>query len=440
MGLISETVLINWNYRNRKWFEEKGYKFTKYGDKFVAKVKDLNNGSNTLVEVKCDGENCLNPYLKPVKWVIYLKYVKDDGKYYCNSCAKKLYGGENVRKTKLKNGKSFEQWCVENNRQDVLERWDYELNNYNPNEVSYASTKKIYFKCPRGIHKSEPKTISVFTNGQDGYIKCSQCNSFAQWGIDNICYDFLEKYWDYEKNIIDPWKISFSSNKKVYIKCQNKDYHGSYKIQPNNFIKGNRCPYCNNRNGKIHILDSLGYLYPEALKVWSDKNKKSAYEYAPFSKFIVQWKCNKGIHEDYKRSISNSTVYNFRCPQCQYSKGEERIGQYLIQNNIKHITQKTFNDLRGIKGGLLSYDFYLPEYNLLIEYQGEFHDINLKNDYNYTEYLRKNLQKQYEHDKRKREYAKNNNIKLLEIWYWDFDNIESILQKELNLQEVMSIA
>ena len=104
------------------------------------------------------------------------------------------------------------------------------------------------------------------------------------------------------------------------------------------------------------------------------------------------------------------------------------------------ITQKTFNDLRGIKGGLLSYDFYLPEYNLLIEYQGEFHDINLKNDYNYTEYLRKNLQKQYEHDKRKREYAKNNNIKLLEIWYWDFDNIESILQKELNLQEVVSIA
>jgi len=65
MGLISETVLINWNYRNRKWFEEKGYKFTKYGDKFVAKVKDLNNGSNTLVEVKCDGENCLNPYLSP---------------------------------------------------------------------------------------------------------------------------------------------------------------------------------------------------------------------------------------------------------------------------------------------------------------------------------------------------------------------------------------
>ena len=40
---------------------------------------------------------------------------------------------------------------------------------------------------------------------------------------------------------------------------------------------------------------------------------------------------------------------------------------------------------------------------------------------------------QKEHDKRKRNYAKDNNIKLLEIWYWDFNNIENILIKELNL-------
>ena len=35
--------------------------------------------------------------------------------------------------------------------------------------------------------------------------------------------------------------------------------------------------------------------------------------------------------------------------------------------------------------------------------------------------------------KEKREYAKNHNIKLLEIWYWDYDNIEEILNKELDL-------
>ena len=40
---------------------------------------------------------------------------------------------------------------------------------------------------------------------------------------------------------------------------------------------------------------------------------------------------------------------------------------------------------------------------------------------------------QQEHDKRKKEYAKLHNIKLLEIWYYDFDNITEILNKELGL-------
>lgn len=434
MGLISETVIIKWNPKNRKWFEEKGYKFTKYKDEFVVKVKDLSNCSHASVNVKCDYEGCLNPYLN-VEWCNYLKCVKNDGKYYCNNCAIKLFGANKQRKTKLEKGKSFEEWCIEHNRQDVLDRWDYELNNCKPSEICFSTHTKYYLRCPRNIHKSELKDLHVFTNGQNGSITCKQCNSFAQWGIDHVGEDFLEKYWDYGKNTVNPWKISFGSNKMVYIKCQDKNYHGSYKVQLNNFINGSRCPFCCNWHGKVHKFDSLGYLYPEALKVWSDKNKKSPYDFAPKSKYEVWWKCPDKIHKDFKRIISSSTNYNFRCPQCQYSKGEDRISQYLIQNNINYITQKTFDDLRGIKGRLLSYDFYLPEYNLLIEYQGEFHDGG--GGKNYT---RANLQKQQEHDKRKREYAQKHNIKLLEIWYWDFDNIESILQKELNLQEVMSIA
>ena len=40
-------------------------------------------------------------------------------------------------------------------------------------------------------------------------------------------------------------------------------------------------------------------------------------------------------------------------------------------------------------------------------------------------------QKQQEHDKRKKQYAICNDINLLEIWYWDFEDTERILQKEL---------
>lgn len=44
---------------------------------------------------------------------------------------------------------------------------------------------------------------------------------------------------------------------------------------------------------------------------------------------------------------------------------------------------------------------------------------------------KKDFQRQQEHDRRKREYAIQNNINLLEIWYWDYDNIEKILKSEL---------
>ena len=40
---------------------------------------------------------------------------------------------------------------------------------------------------------------------------------------------------------------------------------------------------------------------------------------------------------------------------------------------------------------------------------------------------------QQEHDRRKREYAEKKGYKLLEIWYYDFDNIEEILNRELEV-------
>ena len=421
---------------------------------------------------------------------------------------------------------SFKQWCLDNNKEDVLNRWDYSLNDCKPNKISYSTHKNYYFKCPKGIHKSELKNINHFTTGYEGSIKCNACNSFAQWGLDNLGEDFLEKYWDYEKNTVDPWEINKGSNKhKVWIYCQEKDYHGSYdvtcssfilggrcsycrgisKVHPkdsfaqylidtyeNNalklywdynkniidpwkisrcsnhdihifcqekdyhgsyptkcdiFIRGVRCPFCHNTHGKVHLLDSLGTLRPESLKVWSDNNKKSPYEYSPKSEQQVYWKCPDNKHEDFPRSIKASNRYNFRCPECQYSKGEERISNCFISNNfIKidqndfdqlvdkdkysknyYIPQKTFYRLIGLGGDLLLYDFYIPYLNLLIEYHGGQHE-------KFTRGIHKTIKDfeyQLEHDNRKCIYADNNNIKLLIIWYWDFDNIEKILEREV---------
>lgn len=113
---------------------------------------------------------------------------------------------------------------------------------------------------------------------------------------------------------------------------------------------------------------------------------------------------------------------------CIKSKGEHKIATYLNKINLKYTPQATYDDLIGVGNRKLSYDFYIPDYNLLIEFQGDQHKRpqrfpNCDNE--------QQFKIQQEHDKRKREYAKKHNIKLLEIWYYDYDNIENILKNEL---------
>ena len=114
------------------------------------------------------------------------------------------------------------------------------------------------------------------------------------------------------------------------------------------------------------------------------------------------------------------------CPNCRRSKGEERISKYLTENNIQYIPQKKFNDLLGIGNRMLSYDFYIPSYNTLIEFNGLQHDKKI-------EWFggQGRFEKQIEHDNRKKKYAKKHGYNLLVISYRDISNIEEILQNNL---------
>lgn len=132
--------------------------------------------------------------------------------------------------------------------------------------------------------------------------------------------------------------------------------------------------------------------------------------------------CNKPFKSTPSRLLGGAG-----CTICKASKGEKRVMSFLDTNNIRYDFQVKYDGLIGVGYGLLSYDFYLPTYNLLIEYQGLFHDGSGR------DYTKENLEVQQEHDKRKREYASKQNIKLLEIWYYDFDNIETILKQELDI-------
>ena len=61
------------------------------------------------------------------------------------------------------------------------------------------------------------------------------------------------------------------------------------------------------------------------------------------------------------------------CPICNLSNGEKFIRELLKDNDISFTPQESFNNLKGLGGGDLRYDFYLSQYNTCIEYDGIQH-------------------------------------------------------------------
>ena len=154
-------------------------------------------------------------------------------------------------------------------------------------------------------------------------------------------------------------------------------------------------------------------------------------EYTGSNDYCLRCKCK--IHGEFLTSWNSISNYK-GCPICNASAGERKNQYYLNKQNIQYEHPKKFSGLVGIGGNLLSYDFYLPKFNLLIEYQGEQHERPWIDGRVSDEEAYILFEKQKEHDKRKKEYANKNGYNSLEIWYYDFDNIENILNKILKVQ------
>ena len=312
--------------------------------------------------------------------------------------------------------------------ESLAKYWDFEKNTVNPYHVSKGSGKKVWIKCTEtDYHGSYETCIKHFVNSR---TRCNYCcnrtthpkDSFAQYHIDNTDKDFINKYWS-DKNTVDAWSIAPNSNKKVWIKCQEKDYHNDYETDCANFTRGRRCPYCFGK--KVNYYDSFGYLLPDKVKYWNSKNNISPYEITPYSgkKFLFECENCKKI---FNIILSEMSVkHSVTCRDCTISRGEHIIKEWLLYNNFNFIHDKEyFEDLYSDRGFLLRPDFILPDHKIWIEYDGEFHyrDIIKDGSYDY----------QLKNDEIKNEYAKEHGWKLIRIPYWEFDNIEEILNRQIN--------
>lgn len=113
------------------------------------------------------------------------------------------------------------------------------------------------------------------------------------------------------------------------------------------------------------------------------------------------------------------------------SKGEKRVARFLDSYNINYIREFKFNDCLSELGNPLRFDFYLPTFNLLIEYDGiqHFKPIN-----KYPKAKRSHILTVV-HDYIKKVYVEKNNIYFFRISYKDYENIETLLKQFLNIEQ-----
>ena len=193
---------------------------------------------------------------------------------------------------------------------------------------------------------------------------------------------------------------------KVCIICP---IHGEFWQTPRNHINifsAQGCPKCG--RDKIAQEQKLGFdgFIERSKKIHGDKYDYSKVDYInAFTKVCII--CP--IHGEFEQRPNNH-LNGQGCPMCNQSKMESFVEKFLIENNIEFEQQKTFDKLLNKRK--LYIDFYLPKYNLAIECQGRQHFGFVgwsKNE----EKRKKEFEQILERDKRKYQFCKENNIKLL---------------------------
>lgn len=219
----------------------------------------------------------------------------------------------------------------------------------------------------------------------------------------------------------------YEGNKKP-IKCKCLIDNTIWYPNPINLLRNNGCPTCGINKTKTKTSKS----HEDFIKELNIKNPNINV----LDKYInskTKIKCECKICGCIWESIPDNLLRDRGCPKCSSSKGEYKILKYLNDTNISYNYNITyFKNLRGINGGLLRPDFIIPSLRIWIEYDGIQHfepkDFAGKGE----EWSNKMFELTQINDRLKNEYAKKYNWKLIRIPYWEYDNIENILNKVLN--------
>ena len=357
------------------------------------------------------------------------------------------------------------------------------LNNSNYNNIEILSEYKtfkgkIHCLCKIDGHEWYP-TAQGLMNGSG----CPKCGGTLRLTHE----DFIERFNQSEKSdeieIISKYK---TQHEKIKCRCK-VDNHEWYAL-PQNLLRGHGCPKCSAkdasvRNTKLHeqFIEEMKNIHPDYIildeytsgictlrykctvcgdirkstassllrgdmcktclsiskRKTTEEYKKKLKDKNPNVELISEYngsnrkirvKCIKhGCEWDVSPSNALKTT---GCHMCNDTLGEKEVSKVLNSLNIKYITQHRFDDCRNIRP--LPFDFYLPDYKICIEYDGQQHYRPVTFGGCSKEQAIENHQNTVIRDNIKNKYCEENDIKLIRIKYSDFNNIKNIVHDAIS--------
>ena len=241
--------------------------------------------------------------------------------------------------------------------EDFIERANKEHDNkYDYGKIEYKNARRnIVIICP--IHGEFEQTPCSHLRG-GGCPKCAGNYNYTT-------EEWIEKANRIQGNKYDYSKVEYIDSKnKVCIICQ---IHGEFWQTPVDHLSGYGCRKCAIQKQIEKQSSTKEEFIEKAKQVHGDRYEYSKVEYVNNRKKICVT-CKK--HGEFWQT-PGSHLGGVGCPICSESKLEKETAKLLIQYGVKYEREKKFTWLKH--KNQLFLDFYLPEYNIVIECQGEQH-------------------------------------------------------------------
>lgn len=298
------------------------------------------------------------------------------------------------------------------------------------NKANIIHNKKYdYFKFVYITNRNKGIIIcpnhGEFTQTANSHLSGRGCNKCAD-NVQLTTEEFIDRARKVHRDLYDYSKVNYIRNRsEIEIGCK---IHGIFlQIPANHLNLKEGCPYCAN-NVKL----TTDIFIQKATLLHNNEYDYSQVKYGKNNMEKVSILCKK--HGEFKQRPLNHLVGN-KCPKCDTSKGETKIRDFLIKNNIEHVHQKSFencvNPNDKNRRGKLKFDFYILSKNILIEYDGKQHYLvgsNIRGKHIVTDEELKEIKYR---DSIKTQYAIDNGIRLLRIKYTEINKIDDILILEL---------